>query len=759
MGLYFKFSIVLLYFPIIAIYYIFFKKVLNKKNKKFNLISLKRYFRYVKLVFSQKVILVIIISSIISNSVIIIKNNAMNKAYERQQDLTITGMIVSNKKEKQYKNIYEVKVLNCEEIKQYKNKHVYVKINKKISNELQYGYIVFIKGKLQKTSGKTNYGGFDYKNYLKTKNIYGNINVDSIKVYSKKKVNFILYYSNRIASTIEKKIDNLLAEEQASILKGILLGKTEDIEKDTYEKFRVTSIAHVLAVSGMHVAYIILGINVILTKYLGKRKTKIITIFVLINYVFVTGFSASIVRATIMGILYILSGILYRKNDIWTSISISLLVILIYNPFIIMDIGLQLSYIGTIGIIIINKTILNLIRNIKLNKSKKKYKINRKKLLKAKKIQEILGVIVSAQIVVLPIMIYHFNLFGTYFLISNLMISIIIGPIIILSFIFILISFLYLPIAKVISIILEFLINILIQISNASKLPLSKMYFPTPKVWIIILYYIFICLFILIYPIYTLKKINCTQKRFRSLIALAKYKFNLNKKKNLKIIIISTILIISIIQIFPKDLKINFVDVGQGDCTFIVTPRKKTILVDGGGSLSDDYDVGKSILLPYILDRGYNKIDYIFISHFDQDHVGGLFTVMRELKVKTVIISKQGEVSENYEEFKKIVNEKKIKVIVVKSGDEIQVEKYLKIKILWPKEEQIGENILNNNSIVAKLYYKNFSMLFTGDIEAIAEKQILEEYKGRLQVLDSTVLKVRSSWFKNIFDKRIYRRS
>ena len=759
MGLYFKFSIVLLYFPIIAIYYIFFKKVLNKKNKKFNLISLKRYFRYVKLVFSQKVILVIIISSIISNSVIIIKNNAMNKAYERQQDLTITGMIVSNKKEKQYKNIYEVKVLNCEEIKQYKNKHVYVKINKKISNELQYGYIVFIKGKLQKTSGKTNYGGFDYKNYLKTKNIYGNINVDSIKVYSKKKVNFILYYSNRIASTIEKKIDNLLAEEQASILKGILLGKTEDIEKDTYEKFRVTSIAHVLAVSGMHVAYIILGINVILTKYLGKRKTKIITIFVLINYVFVTGFSASIVRATIMGILYILSGILYRKNDIWTSISISLLVILIYNPFIIMDIGLQLSYIGTIGIIIINKTILNLIRNIKLNKSKKKYKINRKKLLKAKKIQEILGVIVSAQIVVLPIMIYHFNLFGTYFLISNLMISIIIGPIIILSFIFILIFFLYLLFVNIILIILDFLINILIQISNASKLPLSKMYFPTPKVWIIILYYIFICLFILIYPIYTLKKINCTQKRFRSLIALAKYKFNLNKKKNLKIIIISTILIISIIQIFPKDLKINFVDVGQGDCTFIVTPRKKTILVDGGGSLSDDYDVGKSILLPYILDRGYNKIDYIFISHFDQDHVGGLFTVMRELKVKTVIISKQGEVSENYEEFKKIVNEKKIKVIVVKSGDEIQVEKYLKIKILWPKEEQIGENILNNNSIVAKLYYKNFSMLFTGDIEAIAEKQILEEYKGRLQVLDSTVLKVRSSWFKNIFDKRIYRRS
>ena len=117
--------------------------------------------------------------------------------------------------------------------------------------------------------------------------------------------------------------------------------------------------------------------------------------------------------------------------------------------------------------------------------------------------------------------------------------------------------------------------------------------------------------------------------------------------------------------------------------------------------------------------------------------------MMEELKVGQVIISKQGENSDNYKRFKKLVNEKKIKVSVVGKGDRIRIEKDLHFDILWPNNSKlIRENVLNNNSIVCKLYYKNFSMLFTGDIEEIAEKQILSDYKVRLQMLDSTILKV-----------------
>ncbi len=111
---------------------------------------------------------------------------------------------------------------------------------------------------------------------------------------------------------------------------------------------------------------------------------------------------------------------------------------------------------------------------------------------------------------------------------------------------------------------------------------------------------------------------------------------------------------------------------------------------------------------------------------------------MENLKVDKIIICKQEKESENYEKFKKIVKEKRIKVIEVKMGDELNIEKDLKFQILWPKVEQIEENILNNNSIVAKLNYKGFSVLFTGDIEEIAEKAILEENKN----IKSTILKI-----------------
>ena len=599
MGLYFKFSIVLLYILIIAIH-IIYKILKNEKNqaRKFKLISFRRYFRYIKLVINKKTILLIIISSIISNSIVLIKDNKFNQLYKDEQKLTIRGVIVSNKEEKEYKDTYKMKVKYCNEYSEYKNKYLYIKISKKMNIEANYGDEVIVEGKFLEPTGQRNYGGFNYKQYLEVLNICGSINVEKIQMKDTKKVNIIFYLANKLSCNIENKIDDILEKEEASVLKGILLGKTDDIEDKTYEQFRVSSISHILAVSGMHISYIIL-----------------------IFYMFLTGFSASIVRATIMGIIVIVSGLVHRKNDIWTSIALSLICILIYNPFLIIDIGLQLSYIGTIGIILLNKTIFKIIRNIKLTKRNKKYKINRKKILFIKKMQEILSVTISAQISILPIMLYHFNLFGTYFFISNLFVSIIIGPIIILGFLTIILSFIFYPISAMSANILKLMIKILVQISNIGNLAFSKIYFPTPKTWMIVLYYIFICLFILIYPIYAQNKINTTQQRVRNIIALIKYKLRESNPKSIKIFLLIFIIIIFFVHIFPKNLKVNFVDVGQGDCTFIITPKNQTILIDGGGSKSNDFDVGKSTLLPYILDRGYTKIDYVIISHFDEDHV------------------------------------------------------------------------------------------------------------------------------------------
>lgn len=116
---------------------------------------------------------------------------------------------------------------------------------------------------------------------------------------------------------------------------------------------------------------------------------------------------------------------------------------------------------------------------------------------------------------------------------------------------------------------------------------------------------------------------------------------------------------------------------------------------------------------------------------------------MQEIKVNNIIIGKQYKSSENYEEFIKIIKEKKINVKIVEGGEKVSIEDNLYFDIIWPfSDNMISDNSINNNSLVCKLNYKNYSMLFTGDIEAIAEKAILKKYSKNLNILKSDILKV-----------------
>lgn len=122
---------------------------------------------------------------------------------------------------------------------------------------------------------------------------------------------------------------------------------------------------------------------------------------------------------------------------------------------------------------------------------------------------------------------------------------------------------------------------------------------------------------------------------------------------------------------------------------------------------------------------------------------GGLLYIMQEIKVNNIIIGKQYKSSENYEEFIKIVKEKKINVKIVEEGEKVSIEDNLYFDIIWPfSDNMISDNSINNNSLVCKLNYKNYSMLFTGDIETIAEKAILKKYSKNLNILKSDILKV-----------------
>ena len=433
-----------------------------------------------------------------------------------------------------------------------------------------------------------------------------------------------------------------------------------------------------------------------------------------------TQFTASVVRASIMGILILTSGLVHRKSDTINNLGISSLIILICNPYTIIDAGFWLSFAGTMGIILLEEPI---------NSYFQKFKI-----CKIKPISWIINsftITFAANIIIIPIMAYMFSTFSMTFWISNILAAPVMEFVTIYGFLIYFISIFLLPLAKFLGIILNFSLNSLIKIAEITSLiPGSSIYIKTPYLLECIIYYL------ILFLIFNWKKIKEKLENNKILEKIKK-----NSYKYISIILIFIILTNTISNKIFQEIKIYFVDVGQGDSTLIQTIEGKNILIDGGGSEFGSFDVGESILLPYLLDRRITTIDYLMISHFDSDHIGGVFAILENLKVKNIIISKQGETSENLKKFYEITNNKGIRTIIVKKGDIVEIDKYSHFEILFPEDNLIEDNILNNNSIVARFNSLDFSILFTGDIEEIAEKRLCELYSGT-DKLEAFVLKV-----------------
>lgn len=273
-----------------------------------------------------------------------------------------------------------------------------------------------------------------------------------------------------------------------------------------------------------------------------------------------------------MAIISIISKLLFKKQKFEVTISIASLIILIYNPYYIIDTGFILSFGASIGIIYIFPF---------LNKLKIQNKI-------INYFTQIILITISVNIFIFPITIYFFKKIS----ITPFIISLIISPItFIIENLGIIIIFIPQALLTIINPIVELLVKVFISLTQIN---LGWKYFKVLNIVEIITYYT-----ILFYIINYRKKIKKILKR-------------------ILIILISLILILNIQTKLNNELIIYFIDVGQGDSTLIKTPSNKTILIDGGGN--ENYDIGKNVLIPYLLNKKINKIDYIIISHFDTDH-------------------------------------------------------------------------------------------------------------------------------------------
>lgn len=674
-GLYLEINIAFFMYIIIIMISIFLAKVTKNLNKK-NLL----------------ILIISLITMIISNMLIFIKENRFNNLYsEINENTRFVGVVTDVQKDNEYYFNYIVKINNVNGNEKFKNTNIIVKIKKnknknntniqnnnsennqnnqndknKTNNnsELKCGDLIYGFGNFEKPSIRRNYKGFDYSQYLKTKNVYMICKTEKNQLIVLKHNSLFVgkMWIINLQNKLKNNLNILLPNDTKGLANALLLGDSNFIDNEQKEIFSNANLMHILAISGMHITYIITFLNLIMKKC-DNRKSKYFIIAFLIFFSQLIGGEPSVIRAVIMSCLILISKLFYRKSDTVNNIAISCLFILLKNPYNILKLGFQLSFLGTLGIVIFNKKFSDIIskyeyiknskKSNKIRNSKKSNKIrnskklneisNTKKLNKIKKkIVEIILLSISANLVIAPVLAYNYNTISLIFLISNLLVTPILGIMSLLGYTTIISSLFSLKLSKLISIPFNWCLKIFNIIAKlSSKISFLKLTITTPTIISIIIYY-----FVILYIIFFYKKTH---------------------NQILKKVLTICMIIVLIIKFIPNTskLKIYFIDVGQGDSTLIITESNKKILIDGGGSENSNYDIGKNILVPYLLDRKIKYIDYMIFTHFDSDHCKGLFTVINTLKVKNAIISKQGKDSENYQTFLNLANKKNINIITV----------------------------------------------------------------------------------------------
>lgn len=520
-------------------------------------------------------------------------DNKFENLYLNLEEFDAIAEIVSSVEEKEYTNKYIVKILSINKNNKYKNTKLILYTK---SNEYKYGDIICVKGKYEQAQEQRNENGFNYRQYLKQSGVYGILNSEEDKKINNR--NSLSKYIHDINNKLSEKLYKLYDEEYSDILNAILLGNKEGLEEETKNIFKQSSLSHILAISGLHINYIAESIRKLLDKIVNSKiKKNIFIIIFLIFFCIFTGASPSCIRACFMICFSILGDLLFRKNNKINSICFSLIFILLINPYYIQNVGLWLSFGGIIGI--------NVFKDI--------VKINSKNKILNYIISNF-NLSLSVQIIIFPVILYNFNNLSLTFFVSNILVSFLVLPIIVLGYLSILLGLMNIYISKFSIVILEkILLYIFLLIAKiVGGLKISNILLQTPSIIAILAYFIIILI-----------------------IKFKKNELKINYYKGFLIFLIIVIIFnLSFIKL-NKNLEIYFLDVGQGDCTFIITPNNKKILIDAGeGGNSTNYDYGEKVVLPYLLDRKIMSLDYIMISHFDSDHVRRNNTYFRKFKSK-----------------------------------------------------------------------------------------------------------------------------
>lgn len=590
------------------------------------------------------------------------------------------------------------------EVKSCDNKQVKAKSYVTITgdNDLNIGDVIEFKGKVRRPFKAGNPSQFDYGKYLRNYNAFttvyadaGNIHVLSEPISLRWK---FMKHLNNIRNSIIETHAKYLKSPNLEILGGIVFGDDAVAPPDYIKTTFVNSgLLHILAASGMNVAFIF-GFWFFIMRFLKvPYKLNIIGgIIMVILYTLMTGLGASVLRAALM-LLFIQIGKLIDRD----AHSVSLLafvafLLLLYNPAYINDVGFQLSFVVTFGLLTTGKVIFDKMDNF----------------VCPQWIKAGFLIPIVAQIWVIPIQMFYFNTISVYSIFANVATVPFLSIISFGGFVSSILAVIK-PIANFVCMcfdfILKFALDIVVIISNFfSQMPGSILKTTHPSVIQIAMYYAIILLITLMIRI------------------------GFNKRLLISVCAIFILILISTINLPNHNLEIIAFDIGNADAFLIKTPMNKYFIVDTGKqSYGSKNSTARLVITKYLTDRGIKNIEGMILTHFDLDHAGGAVDLMDDLNIKKVYINSLNRSNVTVSKIFDKIAEKSVDSELVKNASKM----YSENNLLMTNYIANIPNSDNENSIITHLKYKDFDMLFTGDAGVEALDKIKKDLPNDIEVL------------------------
>ena len=605
------------------------------------------------------------------------------------------------------------------------------------------GDYICMSGSVSVPDSATNPGTFDQYIYLRNKGYYlcisnGTIESGNHRPYS---IEGFLY---GIKNRCTKIIDNSFDSESAGIVKAMLVADKSTLDKNIKKLYSENGIAHIMAISGVHVAIIGMTLYGFLRKLrIGRLISGTFSIAIIILYGIMTGMSSSTERAVIMLILSIAAEYFGRKTDAPTSIGFAMIIMVLGNPYVILDAGFQLSFAAITGVTVVAPQLRKLLRMFKcfIKEADEKKKQKHKKIMSLRKmiikLIDALVVGIASFITTTPVIIYYYYQFPPYSILINLIVIPLVSLIVGGSILVVLTGLFFTGAAVVMTYPVRLILfGYKYLCIFASGLPGASVLVGHISIGMVFVYYLSV---VLIFAILRMIRIGKTEREGPILYLM-----------------LATVLFLTVVYevySYDKSLKVVYMDVGQGDGVLLRTSGHGGILIDGGSS--SNKRVGEYVMVPVLKYYGVSEVEYAFVSHGDVDHVSGLEYLLNEeqsgVHVVNLVLPEYGD-QDALQELKSEATANNVNIIYMKPGDNItynhQHAETINIECLYPDEEA-GQGVLdtNNLSMILKTTITwdvreadienlnkssdsdaSLSLLFVGDAGIAAEQRLIELY-------------------------------